>query len=160
MKRSTRVMLPLSAVVLAVFLVMSGQAAPQDDRPARPKMVTLTGVLVDVYSYMTAPPPRDERAAAEQGKVIKESLKNGVPACIETEDGLYILGKGVKAPIEQVVPLANQEVEVRGKMFEKGGVHYVDIVSIKAVKHEEEGEHPAGEEGEAGEEDPGEEEEP
>lgn len=152
----------MSMVLLAACFVMSGQAAPEDDRPARPKMVTLSGVLVDVYSYMTAPPPRDERAAAEQGKIVKESLKNGVPACIETEDGLYILGKGVKAPIDQVVPLANQEVEIRGKMYEKGGVHYVDIVSIKPVKHEgeEEGEPPVGDEGEPGEDDPGEEEEP
>lgn len=160
MKRSTRKVLPLSIVLLTVCFVMSGQASTEDDRPARPKMVTLTGVLVDVYSYMTAPPPRDERAAEELDKVVKDSLKNGVPACIETDDGLYILGKGVKAPIEQVVPLANREVEVRGKMYEKGGVHYVDIVSIRAVKHDEEGEQGAGDEGEPAEDDPGEEEEP
>lgn len=43
-----------------------------------------------------------------------------------------VLGQGMKGPAKTLVPFAHRSVEVRGKLFENGGVRYLDISSIQA----------------------------
>lgn len=140
----------LAGSLVLVLIASTLAVAQREDRRARARVVALRGTVVDLYSYMTGQGAAAARSDEEQLKMTRDSIKNGVPACIESEDGVAILGKGPKAPIELVLPLATREVEVRGKLYKKDGLQFIDIVSIKALKENREEEtveeEPSGDE--------------
>ena len=82
------------------------------------------------------------------------SEANSVPAALETEEGLIVIGMGERGPSRTLIPLAFKKVEVKGKLYEKDGLQYLDMASATEVKEKEE----EAEEGEADEEHEGEEE--
>jgi len=90
--------------------------------------VTMTGRVVDLNSFMTG-----EYASEDHAMCTADCIRNGVPAGLETNTDLIILGKGMTGPDKVVLPLAFEQVEVRGKLFEKSGVKYLDIISITKV---------------------------
>lgn len=140
-------------MVVAVGLAIAGSsllAGGRDDKPGKSKLVTLQGTVVDLYSYMTGQGAASVKNPADQAKLGRETIKNGMTACLETEDGIVLLGKGPKAPTEMVLPLVFQEVEIRGKLYEKGDLQFVDIVSIRPLKDEGKGHDGKGHEGEPG----------
>ena len=100
------------------------------ERP--PREVTMTGRVVSVHAFMTGQAPPDEV------KGTAESIRAGVPAGLDTPTGLILLGQGTTGVGRTLIPLAYQEVEVHGKLYEKGGLKYIDIASVEAVEVEEE----------------------
>jgi hypothetical protein len=110
------------------------------------KEATMQGKIVDLQSFMTGKFAGDDPVRATQ-----QAIRAGTPAALETEDGLIILGQGQRGPMRTLMPLAMREVEVKGMLYEKHGLQYMDITSISRAARsdeEEEGEHPA--EGEPG----------
>lgn len=91
------------------------------------KEVTLTGRVVDFHCFMTGQMP-----SADTAKCTADCIRAGVPIGLETSRGLIVLGMGIKGPAKTLLPFALQSVEVRGKLFENGGVRYLDILSIQA----------------------------
>lgn len=91
------------------------------------KEVTITGRVVDFRCFMTGQPP-----SADADKCTADCIRAGVPVGLETSEGLIVLGQGMKGPAQTLLPLAHQSVEVRDKLFENGGVRYLDISSIQA----------------------------
>lgn len=145
-----------SALALACLVVAGASslwAAGNRDRATRPQDVVLTGKLVDLQSHMTGKTPSGDKMKAAQ-----ESIRSGVPTALETEDGLIVIGMGERGPSRLLVPLALQTVELKGKLYEKDGVQYLDLASARAIKAETEEEPEAAEEEGAG--DDGGEEEP
>ena len=116
--------------------------------PGRPPMggerppleVTMTGRVVSVHAYMTG-----QFASPDQAKSTADNIRAGVPAALETPTGLILLGQGTTGVGRTLIPLAFQEVEVRGKLYEKGGLKYIDIASAEAVDAEEDEEDDEGE---------------
>ena len=108
------------------------QERPPVAPPTAERQTTVTGRVIDLHCFMTGEYPTKDRA-----KCTAECLRNGVPAVLETETGLVVLGQGVNGPAKTLVPYAFQQVEVRGKLYEKSGVKYVDITSVKKVPAEE-----------------------
>lgn len=92
------------------------------------KEVTLTGRIVDFHGYMTG-----QMVSADPVRCTVDCIRSGVPAGLETETGLVILGQGVTGPMKTLLPFAYQDVEVKGKLFEKAGVKYLDLSSIRKV---------------------------
>jgi len=92
-----------------------------------PKESTLTGRVVDIHCFMTGQFPSEDKA-----KCTADCIKAGVPAALETPTGLILLGQGTGGAAKSLVPLAYQQVEVKGQLFEKAGVKYLDITSIQA----------------------------
>ncbi|HPD32494.1 MAG TPA: hypothetical protein PLL20_21075 [Phycisphaerae bacterium] len=98
-------------------------------RLPEPQNVTLTGRLVDVHSFMT-----DKYPDADRGKTTADRLKAGVPAGLDTPAGLILLGTGAKYSPDKLIPLAYQEVEVKGKRYYRRGVWYLEFTSINKAK--------------------------
>lgn len=132
MMRTRRDVVVAFAVVLAgAWLATALYAGP--DRSSRPREVTLTGKIVDLQGYMT-----EKYASADHAKCTTDCIRAGVPAALETEDGLVIIGEGVTGPARSLAELALRNVELKGKLYERHGIQYIDIKSTKSVKVEEE----------------------
>lgn len=125
----------VAAGVLVFTLGLSTLLA--QDRPSKPlgqpaiqgKEVTLTGKIVDLHCFMTGAP--EEKDAA---KCAAKCLKEGVPAALETGNGLILLGKGMNGIGREASRHALSMVEVKGKLYEKHGLKYLDVTSIKEAK--------------------------
>lgn len=140
-----------TGTVVMALVVTSFAFPPRQEKQPKVKLVTLHGTVVDFYSYMTGQGAAAAKSEDDHLKLTRESIKNGVPACLETDDALIVLGKGAKGAVELVMPLAGQEVEVRGKLYEKDGMQFMDLVAIKAAQPEEKEGEPQAEEPEEGE---------
>jgi hypothetical protein len=127
--------------VMAIAAILS--ASPKDRRGAKPRDVTLTGKIVDLQNVMTG-----KYASSDHARCTLECIKAGVPAAIETDDGLVVIGEGTKGPRQALLPLAFKAVELKGKLYERGGVRYIDLTSAKAI---ETSSKPVREEGEEAE---------
>ena len=117
-----------------------GRPAMSGERP--PREVTMTGRVVSVHAFMTG-----QSASPDQTKSTADNIRAGVPAALDTPTGLILLGQGTTGVGRTLIPLAFQEVEVHGKLYEKGGLKYIDIASVDVVEVEED-EEEAEEEGE------------
>jgi hypothetical protein len=125
----------LIAVVCASTLLAGGRP-----KTPKPEDVTLVGLVVDLQTYMTEKCANDDFA-----KCTRDNIRGGVPAALETEDGLIIVGMGDKGPARLLVPLAYQNAEVTGKLYDRDGFLYLDMSAAKVYKEESE-EEPHGEE--------------
>lgn len=111
-------------------------AKPAGGKDLEPKVrmptsrnVTLTGRLVDLHSFMTDTYPNPDRA-----KTTADLLKAGVPAALDTVAGLILLGTGTRGSADRLVPLAYQEVEIKGRLHYRRGARYLDVTSITKAK--------------------------
>jgi hypothetical protein len=128
------------AVGAAIVATSTLWAGGERSKPAKARDVTLVGKVVDLQSYMS-----DKFAGGDPAKSTQDCIRQGVPAALETNDGLVVLGMGERGPSRTLLPLAQKRAEVKGKLYEKDGLQYLDMISAKPVK----------EEGEEGEEDKG-----
>lgn len=130
-----RIVLGGAAVIAVAVLVglLEAQAKGMKDtdepRAAGPRDVTVAGTLVDLHCYMTQPPTA--KTPEDQKKLARECLSAGVPAALETADGLLILGKGAKGAGRDLAAMVLEPVEIKGKLYERHGVRYVDVMSVK-----------------------------
>jgi len=132
MKYQRTVAIAVAAVAAATILASALYAGDEQDRQDKkraPREVTLTGKVVDLHCYMTERFP-----SADAVKCTRECIRAGVPAALETDDGLIIIGKGPKGPARDIAPLALQDVELKGRLYERHGLRYIDVISAKAVK--------------------------
>lgn len=116
------------AVVFASTLLAVGRP-----KQPKPEEVTLVGLVVDLQSYMTEKCSNDDYT-----KCTRDNIRGGVPAALETDDGLVIVGMGDKGPARLLVPLAYQNAEVTGVLYEQDGLMYIDMKSAKLYKEESE----------------------
>jgi len=121
-------------VALAGWLLVSqglrvDAQTPSAKEPARATVegreTTLTGQIVDIHGFMTG-----QYASADRAKCTADCIRAGVPAGLVTEQGVVILGQGTSSPSRTLLPWALRQVEVRGHLFEKQGVKYLNVDSI------------------------------
>ena len=144
----------IAAAITASTLLASGGRFGSDPKPEE---MTLVGTVVDLHSYMTG-----KHSSDDERKSTRDSIRAGVPAALETEEGLVIIGTGNKGPGRKLLPFALREVELTGTLYEEDGFEYIDMESIRAVDDEDEEDEqlrgrPARDTEEKAEEDPGEE---
>lgn len=129
----------LAAAAFAVAAVIAGasslRAGGERKKPAKPEDVTLVGKVVDLQSYMT-----DKFTNSDPVRATQDSIRQGVPAALETEEGLIVIGMGERGPSRTLIPLAFKKVEMKGKLYEKDGLQYIDMASAIMVKEKEEAE--------------------
>jgi|GEM_PF-1634535 len=136
MTRSKDLLRPAAALAcLGVGIAAMAVAAGERDR-AKTRELTVTGTVVDLHSFMTGKYQSSDKAAC-----TRECIRSGVPAALETKDGLFILGQGPKGPMKTLAKLAFQEIEVKGTVHERNGIRYLDIADAKPVDRIE-GENP------------------
>jgi hypothetical protein len=114
---------------VSVLILAAMDAAPGHGGDKRPRNVTLTGKIVDLHSYMT-----DKSASGDLVRSARARIQAGVPAALEAADGLVIVGQGSKGPRKTLERLAFQQVELKGRLYERGGLRYIDISSAKPAK--------------------------
>ena len=127
--KTTSIAMLIVAAVFAVTLVAVGRPRNQP----KPEEVTLVGLVVDLQTYMTEKCPNDDFA-----KCTRDNVRGGAPAALETEDGLVIIGMGDKGPARLLVPLAYQNAEVTGTLYDRDGLLYLDMKAAKVYKEESE----------------------
>jgi len=137
-----RTVLCLAVLGLVCVSALTLRAAPKRGGEPRGQETTVTGRLVDIQSFMTGKHP-----GGDPRKSSQEAIRAGVPSAIETEDGMIVIGMGERGPARLLSPLALQQVELKGRLYEKEGLTYLDLISAKAVKEEKE-EHEGAEPGE------------
>jgi hypothetical protein len=124
-------------VILAASLGVSALFAQEQPRSKQrttmphsimPKEVTLSGTVVDLQYYMTG-----ESAGTNPQAFSRNCIRRGVPAALETENGLIILGLP-KGNASKLAQHAMRSAEVRGTLYVKHGINYLQVVSIKALK--------------------------
>ena len=120
---------------LSTLLAQNQPLKPLGQPETQGKEVTLTGKIVDLHCFMTGSQPTKDAV-----KCTRECLNDGVPAALETDNGLVILGRGMKGIGREVSRHALAMVEINGKLYEKHGLKYVDVTSIKEAKKVEPGE--------------------
>jgi hypothetical protein len=119
--------------VVGVVLVSMLCAAGDREKNIAPRDVTLTGKIVDVHSFMT-----EKYESTDKARCTRDCIRAGVPAALDTEDGLILIGEGAKGTARTLMPLAFQTVELKGRLYEKHGLRYIDMTSAKAATPEPE----------------------
>lgn len=131
MKTQARVAGLVTVLTLAAAAVVIARPRQQ----SKPEEVVIVGRIVDLYSYMSG-----ETASDDPVKDTRDNLRSGVPAGLEIEDGIVVIGMGKQNPARKLLPLAYKEVELTGKLYDKDGILYVDMQEVKSVGTEGEGE--------------------
>lgn len=125
-----RVLLGFTCLAAAIAVAVSAlQAGDERANTPAPREVTLIGKVVDLHCCMTGKFPSTDHV-----KCTRECIRAGVPAALETEDGLIVLGHGPKGAARTVAGLALKTVEARGKLYERHGLRYLDLTTAKALK--------------------------
>ncbi len=127
--KTQRCMVIAAGVAAAVLFTSVLMAGGDRDKVPPPRDVTLTGKIVDLQSFMT-----DKYESSDHIKCTQLCIQAGVPAALETEDGLIIIGEGPKGPTRTIAPLAFRYTELKGKLYEQKGIKYIDIESAKTVR--------------------------
>jgi hypothetical protein len=123
-------------------LLAQDQPAKQLGQPEmQSKEVTLTGKVVDLHCFMTGSQPTKDPV-----RCTRQCLRDGVPAALETDGGIVILGKGLRGIGRELVRHAQDTVEIKGRLYEKHGLKYLDVTSVKEVKKVEFEEEEEGDE--------------
>jgi len=129
----------LTAAAFSVAVVIAGvsslRAGGERRKPAKPEDVILVGKVVDLQSYMT-----DKFTNIDPVRATQDSIRQGVPAALVTEEGLIVIGMGERGPSRTLIPLAFKKVEMKGKLYEKDGLLYIDMASATMVRDMEEAE--------------------
>jgi hypothetical protein len=91
--------------------------------------VTVSGHLRDAFCYnaMGAHGPSHKKCAIE-------CAKNGIPVALEEKDGKQIVllpKKNAEALPDDVINKMEEEVTLTGKEYQKGGVTYLQVESVK-----------------------------
>ncbi len=129
MGKNSILILSLGAVCLMVGFVSAIQADQTRRETVAPKEVSLTGRVVDLQCFMTGRFP-----TADEAKCTRECIKAGVPAALETDDGLVILGQGTKGASRAFAKFGLKNVEVRGMIYERQGLRYMDITTAREIE--------------------------
>jgi hypothetical protein len=134
---TTRVNIAVLAALCLAGVIVSAVARPRQQ--VKSEDVVILGRVVDLQGYMTGQESQDPV------KDTRDNLRAGVPAGLEIEDGIVVIGMGKQNPARRLLPLAYKEVELTGKLYEKDGLLYVDMQEIKPLEVEgaPEGEQPA-----------------
>lgn len=138
MKLSRNQLVIVSVSCAAVLFATTFVALGRPKKNNQPEEVTLVGLVVDLQTYMT-----EKCANDDFQKCTRDNIRGGVPAALETEDGLIVVGMGDKGPARLLVPLAYQNAEVTGKLYDREGFLYLDMSAAKIFR--EEGEEEAHE---------------
>lgn len=129
MRNQRNVSKTVITAVAGVVLVSVLCAAGDRDKNPPPRDVTLTGTVVDLHSFMT-----ERYESSDKAKCTRDCIRAGVPAALETQEGLVVIGEGTKGAARTIMELAFQTAELKGKLYEKHGLRYIDITSAKAAK--------------------------
>ena len=117
-----------TAVVVAVVCLATLQAQERREATTQGREVTLHGKIVDLQCYMTEQFPSSDKV-----RCTRECIRAGVPAALETTDGLVIIGKGHRGPAQDIAPHAYTDVHARGKLYERNGMRYIDLMTVTPV---------------------------
>jgi hypothetical protein len=122
----------VTTVGLSSLFGQSRQRTPQEQpQSEQGKEVTLAGKLVDLQSYMTG-----QYSTKDPVESTRRCIRAGVPAALETDDGLVIVGMGYRGPARELARHGMATVELKGRLYEKHGVKYIDVTLAKLAKSE------------------------
>lgn len=120
--------LSVVGVIVVAAMIAIPMIASAGDPPMAGREVTMTGKVFDLHCWATGNYPSADRA-----KCTADCIRAGVPAVLETTTGPVLLGQGARNASALLAPLAFQNAEIRGKLFEKDGVKYIDVQTARAV---------------------------
>jgi hypothetical protein len=140
MKRTKRsvvmaAVLPLTLIGIGSLVAQERLREPKPDQTetdVQAKDLAIVGKIVDLQSYMTG-----KVVGKDPMKWSRECIRRGVPAALETETGLIILGVATGRPTK-IAEHVTKTVHVEGKLHEKGGIKYLEVTNMKPAKPDDE----------------------
>jgi hypothetical protein len=130
----------IRSVLIAGVLEIALLCCAQESEPIPPDMMGTEGTIVG-YVRDTACLLRNKNASAakdaESRKCIAECVRSGSPLAILTKSGELYLPLSAQLPDRderrRLLPYAGKYVQVRGRLFERGGTHAISIEKIEVV---------------------------
>lgn len=126
---ATAMIVLITTISLSTLSAQERRAMP--DRAVEAKEVTLSGTLVDLQYYMSG---KFVGKSAED--CARACIRRGVPAVLDTGEALFVLGMA-KGTSSKLAAFAMNRVEVTGGLYEKQGLKYLKVNSIKPLKSAE-----------------------
>lgn len=141
MRRSQLVAAAAAAAVCAGFGLSTLFAQQEGSRGAQNrgdagKPTVVEGKLVDLHEFMTSPESsrqdRKQRETPQEraGRERPNVRPNGTCA-LESDQGLIILGDATGSQAMKSTGHVGQTVKVSGKLYEKSGVKYLEVESVR-----------------------------
>ncbi|MBN1341035.1 MAG: hypothetical protein JXQ73_00040 [Phycisphaerae bacterium] len=124
-----RIIIPAFAAVLLTSAYALMAAEGKKPAPPKKEAATFVGKVVDLYTFMAG-------STADKGKAKSSAqlIRSGVPAGLETDKGLLVLGTGRAVSPRVIANHAGKQVELTGKLYEKSGLKYLDVTGIASEK--------------------------
>ena len=114
---------PVTITIVACLVCASTLIARGGpDRSPKPKDVTMAGMITDLHSYATG--------ESQPTRAVQRLIRGGMPAVLETDKGPILLGSVSKQYRKELLKLVHEDVEVEGKLYEKRGLRYLDIIAM------------------------------
>ncbi len=117
----------LSAIVASSVISVCGTLGLADETKSDPQgeEVAVAGKIVDLQCSLSGQYP-----SADKQECAKDCIASGVPAALDTAEGLIILGTRNRELQREIAQHAHKDVEVKGTMFRRGELKYLDITSV------------------------------
>ncbi|MDP3911896.1 MAG: hypothetical protein Q8Q14_16045 [Gemmatimonadales bacterium] len=131
MNASTARTIPGAGLLALALLAVPAQARGQGmGAPPQSKAVTISGVVVDVScKFGQGLTGNDHRMCAQV------CADRGIPLAILADDGTLYIPTSAAMPGDgqngRLKPFAEQHVTVKGKAFQAGGAHALQIATIQ-----------------------------
>ncbi len=88
-------------------------------------MPAYEGTIVDLHSYMT-----NLKQTADFNRTVSQELKVGIPAVLETNKGVILITPERGKTLEPLWTFGGQYVRLQGRLWERGGLKYLEFSSI------------------------------
>jgi hypothetical protein len=62
---------------------------------------------------------------------VRQRIYDGAPIVLQTDRGAVVLGTGKGSVKDMILPVANQAAEAMGRLYEKRGIRYLELTTIR-----------------------------
>lgn len=127
--KKTALFIVVSGVIGITTMVVAVGTPMDEQKSSVSRDAVITGRVVDLQTYMTG-----KFQSSDKARCTRDCIEAGVPAALETKDGLIVIGHGDKSPRKELARWALQYIEIKGTLYERSGVRYMDLEKIKLAK--------------------------
>jgi hypothetical protein len=100
------------------------------------KISTHEGTIMDLRSYVTG-----AKRDGDFAKTAAAELKAGSPAVLETSKGVFLLAPEKGRALEPLSTFGGRFVRIEGKLWERGGLKYMEFSNIATESKPQVGAH-------------------
>lgn len=121
----------LALAVAPAILWAQAEHQHEDASTMKPKQVTMTGEVIDLYCFMAHPA---DGQGPDHAKCAKTCMEKGLPIGFLSNGEVYVItGKDHESVKDIVAPFAGMQSQLTGNLIEHHGVKALELVSIEGA---------------------------